>query len=63
MAIRRGAGGYIGAARSAGIFPESVAQPTHEFELCLHSGGEMNYVSMDESPFSREVLEQLVASN
>ena len=48
---------------SAGIFPESVAQPTHEFELCLYSGGEMNYVSMDESPFSYDVLEELVASN
>ena len=42
---------------SAGVFPESVAQPTHEFELCLYKGGEVNYVSMDELPFAYKVLE------
>ena len=45
---------------SVGIFPVSEAAPSQEFELALWQGGEVNYTSMDESPFADGVLQQLV---
>ena len=46
---------------SLGIFPQSEAAPSKDFELSFATGyADFNYTSMDESPYSQEVLDDLV---
>ena len=46
---------------SLGIFPQSEAAPSKDFELSFATGyADFNYTSMDESPYSQEVLDELV---
>ena len=47
---------------NVGIFPTSEAPPSQEFSLAFWDGSEVNYVSMDDSPFAQEVLSKLVDS-
>mgnify|MGYP001083736291 CR=1 FL=1 len=48
---------------SAGIFPPSAEPPSREFELSLATGDtDYNYISMDDSPYTAEVLGDLVKS-
>ena len=39
-----------------------MTPPSEEFALAFWDGNEVNYVSMDEPPYSREVLAKLVDS-
>ena len=49
---------------SAGIFPPSVIPPTLDFDLTFAEGySDHNYISMDDSPHSKEVLDDLVKNN
>ena len=46
---------------SVGIFPPSEVPPSLDFDLTFAEGyNDYNYISMDESPYSREVLGDLV---
>ena len=37
---------------NVGVFPTSVSPPSEEFALSFWGGSEVNYVSMEESPYS-----------
>ena len=47
---------------NVGVFPTSVSPPSEEFALSFWDGSEVNYVSMEESQYSVEVLSKLVES-